>query len=101
MWCGACSEHHSSLGRPGAGPSHPTPQTPTHPSAGFSADTSEDCSTGVLWHKEGGQHASPALHFPLLQGQRVGLGVVLHRSQKATQAGDPGAHRHMGLQVCC
>lgn len=44
----------------------------------------------MLWHKECSQCASPALHLPVLRGQRVGLGMLLHQSQKATQAGDPG-----------
>lgn len=43
----------------------------------------------------------PALHLPAVQGQRDGLGMLVHRSQKDTQAGDLGACGHMGLWACC
>lgn len=41
------------------------------------------------------------VHLPGASRPGVCLLMVVHQSQKTTQAGAPGAHRHMGPWTCC
>lgn len=73
----------------GQDPPFPHPlQRPSHPSAGFSAGTSGDFSTGVLWHKERSQ-CGPSFAPSSTSRPEGGPGDVVASKPKSYSGGRP------------